>query len=91
MLERIVAGSTDRRELVRELDESRTTVYRGLEQLEELDLVVETNGVYAPTTFGRLVFDLFDGLGRTIDTLRDAEELLESVPEGSMDLAPFFF
>lgn len=90
LLEQIITRTTDRRVLAKEVDESRTTVYRGLDQLKDAGLVVESNGEYAATPYGHLVFRLFNGFNNTVEILHNAEEMLETVPEESVSLAPFF-
>lgn len=89
LLSRIRSGTADRRVLARELDESRTTVYRGLDQLEDLGLLVQSNGVYAPTRYGQLVHAAFERADETIRTLSAARDVLESLPDDSpIDLDP---
>ena len=89
LVSRIRSGTADRRVLARELDESRTTVYRGLDQLEGLGLLVQSNGVYAPTRYGRLVHEAFERAAETIRTLSAARGVLESLPDDApFDLDP---
>lgn len=80
LMERIVTGPTDRRDLVEEVEESRATVYRGLDQLAERGLVTERAGTYRPTSLGRLVFDQYRRCRDVVSSLHAADDVLQSVP-----------
>lgn len=76
----------EKRELVSALDVSRPTVYRGLRELEEADLVEHDSGRYALTTFGDLVVERFVGFLDSVGSAAEVESFLRWVPPGSLDL-----
>lgn len=49
LLEYLLDTPADQSELNQELDESRSTIYRGLDTLEEHDLIEKQDGVYRVT------------------------------------------
>lgn len=83
----VLDGTTDRRELASQSSASRSTVYRGLDQLVEYDFLTESAGTYAPTTFGKLVYPEFRRYIKSFGALEDANErgILAAIP----DDAPF--
>ena len=78
----------EKRELVSALDVSRPTVYRGLRELEDADLVEHDSGRYALTTFGDIVVDRFVGFLDSVGSAAEVESFLRWVPPGSLDLDP---
>ncbi|MFC7044600.1 helix-turn-helix transcriptional regulator [Halobacteriaceae archaeon GCM10025711] len=52
----LLAGPIDRRILHKRHKKSRSTVYRGLNELADLELVSESNSTYSLTRFGEQVF-----------------------------------
>jgi len=85
IMERIIDGVRDRRALKDELDQSRSTVYRGLDQLQEAGLVTERAGVYRPTLYGELVYDVFETSATRVEAYSKADDMLASL-EGMDDV-----
>ena len=75
-------GGRDKRDLVDELDISRSTINRAVRQLESLGLVTRGNG-YRQTVGGRLVADVYDGFVGELADVMALEELLQSLPPGA--------
>lgn len=87
LLEAVVSGPKSKRELVADLDVSRSTVDRAVRSLESADLVHRRDGAVTMTTPGRIALrgyrDFHDGLLG----LREATPLLRSTDTTS--LPPF--
>lgn len=79
LMERVIDGSHDRRRLKDELDQSRSTVYRGLDQLESAGLVTERAGVYEATLYGRLVYEAFEDSIARVEEYAQAGDMLASL------------
>lgn len=77
LLDRLHDGVHDRRTLVTELDVSRSTVNRGIRDLQEAGLVDDRPDGFALTRYGRFSLDVY----RTADQLVEAEPLLDRLPE----------
>lgn len=69
----------DKRDLLEELDVSRSTLDRSIRELETLGLVTRSDG-YRLTATGRLAFELFDGFLGDLQDVVGAEELLRTLP-----------
>ena len=69
------------RDLVEELELSRSTITRALGRLEELDLVEKQNGKYAATRFGELSARRFQNYRTEIKTLVSTKPLVQAFPE----------
>lgn len=80
LLDLLIDGTTDRRALTERLPESRSTIYRCLDQLEQYGLVTEAAGKYTLTTYGHLLAHEFQQFERVAEDLRDARELITQVP-----------
>lgn len=76
----------DKRTLVAELDCSRSTVNRGIRELEALDLVAYGDGGYRITSLGELVATAFTDLAATVELRLQYEPFLEWVPEDGFDM-----
>ena len=72
----IAEGTDDRRALVGELDVSRSTVNRGIRDLEEAGLLVEEVDGFELTRYGQLAIEVY----RTGDQLATIEPLVERLP-----------
>lgn len=79
VMTRIFDGVRDRRTLKDELDQSRSTVYRALEELAEAGLVTESSRTYEPTMFGRLVFAEYEQCIEQIEAYDDAAGMVRSI------------
>lgn len=86
LVDRLVDGGVDRRELAADLAQSRPTVYRGLEELRELGLARESNGEYVPTTYGLLVHDAFVETCDRFEAILDARGPLTNLPQSEVEL-----
>lgn len=73
----------ERHELVDHVDASKSTVYRGVSRLADLDLVESTSGGLRPTVAGALALDRYDDLAGMID----GRELLGRLSTGDVDPA----
>jgi predicted transcriptional regulator len=76
----------DKRTLVDELDCSRSTVNRGIRELEGLDLVAYTDGGYRITPLGATVATGFAELAETVELRLRYKPFLEWMPEDAFDL-----
>jgi predicted transcriptional regulator len=65
--------------LQEELDVSRSTVYKGIRELEELALVERTTGGYRLSLFGRLLFERYDRLRTDVEGICNAGRLLSEL------------
>jgi len=65
-----------------EADSSRTTVYRGFEELVELNLVTEVGDDYIPTNFGRIVFQQVQDFNERLGDIQAARDLISELPNG---------
>lgn len=70
----------EKRALVEQLDVSRSTVDRGVRDLESLGLVTRDGGTLAATLPGRLCLDFLDDVETDLEALLEAAPLLRSLP-----------
>lgn len=82
LLRAITSGTTDRSTLARESEYSRTTVYRGLDQLEAAGVVMEHGGEVTLTAFGALIVPQFIEWCGYAETVESMEEVLSLLPSG---------
>ena len=80
LLETLADGPLTQRDLRDELDVSRSTVYKALQELESAGLVVGCPEGYALTGLGRLAWRRHDAHLARLDRLTVADRLLASVP-----------
>lgn len=73
----------ERHVLVDHVDDSKSTVYRGVSQLKELGLVEATEAGLAPTSFGTVALARYDEMAGTAAM----QPLLEALPGGAIDPA----
>lgn len=85
LMERLDGDPQDRCALNREIETSRTTVYRALDELSALQLVHEVEGKYRTSPFGAHVNREYR---RFVDTVEALHELHRSV--GTLPPATFF-
>lgn len=76
LLRCIADGTHERRTLVDELDVSRSTVNRGIRDLQEAGLVAEEAGEFAVTRYGGLALEVY----LTAEKLSTVEPLVERLP-----------
>lgn len=77
LLGAIVGKPAPKRDLVDELDVSRSTVDRAVRELEAADLIERTNGEIAITMVGRLSFASYLKHGREIARVMEFSDVLE--------------
>lgn len=75
------------RDLIDELDVSRSTVTRGLRELETLGWVRQTDEGYVTTLAGRLAHDSYREHASSLDTIQDATGVLADLP-ADLPLSP---
>lgn len=80
ILEQLRDEATDKRTLVETLDCSRSTVDRGVRELESSGLVDYEDGEYRLTTFGRLAVDEYREFDERIETLDRLKPALTWLP-----------
>jgi len=76
-------------EMASEADSSRTTVYRGFEELVELNLVTEVGDDYIPTNFGRIVFQQVQDFNERLGDIQAARDLISELPNGEPKVGDF--
>lgn len=81
ILELLADGPQDQRDIRDELGVSRSTVYKSLQDLSSLDLVVERDGTYALTGFGRLAWQRYDEYVARLRRLAAGRRLIETLPD----------
>lgn len=86
LVERLVDGPKEKRELTDELPVSRSTVNRAIRELETLDLVERTNGAYRATDLCRSTADRLSRLVDSVGYEARLQELRKWVPEGTLDI-----
>ena len=77
LMTEIIEKPTQRKNLYRRLDQSRSTVYRGLEQLEECGFVVEVAGNYEVTPVGKFVFENYERFVNIIQLSSKYKDLID--------------
>ncbi len=69
----------DKRALVEEVGVSRSTVDRAIRDLEAAGLVERTDGAFAPTESGRLLYRAFDEFRSRADAIADAQAIFDEL------------
>lgn len=83
IIECILDGIDDKREIEDRLDVSRATVNRALRELEDADLIEVLGTDFEPTLFGVLSFEAFSRFRERSERLDDLRELLRLLPSDS--------
>lgn len=78
IFERLIDGMAYQNQLVGEVEGSQSTIYRGLKQLEEHNLVEKQDGMYGPTTFGKIIYTQYERTDEIIRTFTESKRLLET-------------
>ena len=86
LLETLGVGPLEKRTLEEELEISRSTIDRGIRELEALDLVEWTPAGFVRTTIGDLVTREYRSFEETIHTLVRFEPFMRHVPPGVIDV-----
>ena len=87
ILRAVGSDGTDKRELVDQLSVSRSTVDRGIRELETAGLLSRSSEGYRRTLFGELLLSEYDQFASTTETLLAGRELLADMPP-EFDLNP---
>jgi predicted transcriptional regulator len=80
LLNLLADSPRDQRDLRDELNVSRSTVYKSLQELREADLVAERDGRYELTGFGRLAWQRHDDHVARLHRLAVGRRLIETLP-----------
>jgi len=81
----VIDGFSDRTELVDEVDDSRSTVYRALNDLDEQNLIYENHGNYKPTPTGRILFKEVKRVDKLKRAVNEASPLINNLPADLLD------
>jgi len=84
ILARLEAGPATREALLADVDASRVTLWRNLSELVDRDWVSAEEDGYSLTVAGRLVFEHFRSLQRTLDTVERLGDVVEWLPAEEM-------
>lgn len=84
ILKRLSNGTSRRGALVDEVADSRSTIYRALDQLAERGLIRESRGEFGTTRLGRTLLGEYEDFQRRVDALLDAAELVEALPDDGL-------
>ncbi|WP_077067806.1 helix-turn-helix transcriptional regulator [Haloarcula rubripromontorii] len=79
------------KELNRELDKSQSTIYRGLNSMEEYGLIEKRDDEYQLTPFGVLIFDEYRRFSETIKSLLQNREVFDTTQPINAVLHPSLF
>ncbi|MFC4245410.1 helix-turn-helix transcriptional regulator [Natribaculum luteum] len=88
IFKRLINSPAYQNQLVDEVDASQSTIYRALKQLEDYNLVKKQDGMYAPTTFGEIVYTQYERTDEIVRTFAESKRLLETRQEIGTVLDP---
>ena len=71
----------EKRELVEELQTSRSTVNRAMDDLERTELVEHESGKYSLSNMGRMIYDHTEGFLDELDEIIESKELFDPLTE----------
>jgi len=80
VLRRLAAAPAYKRDLVEEMEQSRSTINRAISDLEEVDLVNRDEGEFTATIAGQLALDRLSTFQTDLDDIVDAEQVLAPLP-----------
>ncbi|MCU4971218.1 ArsR family transcriptional regulator [Halobacteria archaeon AArc-m2/3/4] len=80
LLERLATHPTRKCDLASELDVSRSTIDRGIRDLEQLDLIERDGREYRTTLAGELALTEYDRFSHRVSNVVDARAVLSSLP-----------
>jgi len=89
-LEQLAKQPQRRSDLVDSVGDSRPTVHRATEELDEEGLVEKQNGTYEITREGELILDAVRGVTAATETIESGNQLIEHFPDEA-PLDPVFF
>lgn len=78
----LLEGHADKRELEAALDVSRTTVDRAVRSLSETGCIIEQDGKWEVTLFGKIAYEKYERLIQNYEALTAAQPLLSYLPSG---------
>lgn len=81
ILRSLLDSPKERHVLVDYLDDSKSTVYKGVSQLQEIGLIESTPDCLQPTLFGVVALERYDELAQIVDF----RELLIDLPPGAIE------
>lgn len=90
LLTHLSRHAATKRDLVAELDQSRSTVDRAITELERYDLIECADRTYRTTLAGELALEELERFASRVRHVADARELLESLP-AEASLSPALF
>jgi len=80
VLRRLCSGAAYKRDLVDELDQSRSTINRAIDDLASVDLVERTDEGFTATLAGRLALERLGTFQRDLDDVVAAEAVVDPLP-----------
>lgn len=80
LLERLATTPTRKCDLTEDLDVSRSTIDRGIRELEQLDLIEREGREYRTTLAGELALAEYDRFSSRVSDVVDARDILSSLP-----------
>lgn len=86
MLDCLLEGGTDKRTIVNQLDASRSTIDRGIRELEAVEFIDWEDGTYAPNLCGKLMADEYRRFEERIQRFLELQPLLRWIPVDDFDL-----
>lgn len=90
LLRAVGSDAADKRDLVDQLSVSRSTVDRGIRELETAGLLARSPEGYRRTLFGELLLTEYDQFASMAETLSEGQQLLAGLPP-EFDLDPVVF
>ncbi len=84
-------SSASQKELNQELDKSQSTIYRGLNSMEEYGLIEKQDDGYQLTPFGMLIFEEYRRFSKTINSIFQNREVFDTKQPINKVLHPSLF
>lgn len=85
ILEELVDSSQSKPELVSQMDLSRSTIDRGVNELLEHDCITRTGSTYEATETGRLAIKEYEMYLRSVEIMEASSKMLNEVPTNTFD------
>ncbi|ELY29390.1 hypothetical protein C499_06015 [Halogeometricum borinquense DSM 11551] len=85
ILEELVDSSQSKPDLVSQMDLSRSTIDRGVNELLEHDCITRTGSTYEATETGRLAIREYERYLRFVETIKASPKILNEVPTNTFD------
>lgn len=90
LLQFLVSNPSRKRDIVDNLDVSRTTVHRAIDELLETGAISKRDGNYITTNAGELLLDTVTATEQIAETVQSSNDLLSYLPD-EVPLDPVFF